>query len=106
MTAKLDRQGLELLDLGVRLAGGGLVVRDISDFETLQVCARDHPGGVLPPLRADRFPARRAEDAAATLANSSLAYLTYRKVKDASESADHTTELSIHASGPAAEEVA
>jgi protein-L-isoaspartate(D-aspartate) O-methyltransferase len=46
------------------------------------------------------------QDAAAILADGSLAYLTYRKVKDAPEPADRMTKFFIHAYGPAAEEAA
>ncbi|MFD0623104.1 hypothetical protein ACFQ2K_10085 [Streptomyces sanglieri] len=46
------------------------------------------------------------QDAAAMLADGSLAYLTHRVVEDAPDPADRLTEFFIHAYGPAADELA
>ncbi|WP_031064218.1 methyltransferase, FxLD system [Streptomyces sp. NRRL F-5527] len=84
----------------------GLVVRGIFNFETLQVYAATTLPGFcrLSAPKGSTFVEQ--QDAAAILADGSLAYLTYRKVRDAPEPADRMTEFFIHAYGPAAEEVA
>ncbi|MFJ9967172.1 methyltransferase, FxLD system [Streptomyces avermitilis] len=84
----------------------GLVVRGIFKFETLQVYAATTLPGFcrLSAPKGSTFVEQ--QDAAAILADGSLAYLTYRKVRDAPEPADRMTEFFIHAYGPAAEEVA
>ncbi|MDX3204801.1 methyltransferase, FxLD system [Streptomyces scabiei] len=83
-----------------------LVVRGIFNFETLQVYAATTLPGFcrLSAPKGSTFVEQ--QDAAAILADGSLAYLTYRKVRDAPEPADRMTEFFIHAYGPAAEEVA
>lgn len=84
----------------------GLVVRGIFNFETLQVYAATTLPGFCRLSAPKGSPVVAQQDAAAILADGSLAYLTYRKVKDAPEPADRMTEFFIHAYGPAAEEVA
>ncbi|MEU6275741.1 methyltransferase, FxLD system [Streptomyces populi] len=83
----------------------GLVVEGIFNFETLQVyAATTLPGFCRLTAPKDSTLVAR-QDAAAILANGSLAYLTYRKVKDAPEPTGRT-EFFIHAYGPAAQEIA
>ncbi|MFF3420689.1 methyltransferase, FxLD system [Streptomyces sp. NPDC002698] len=84
----------------------GLVVRGIFNFETLQVYAATTLSGFCRLSAPKGSTLVEQQDAAAILADGSLAYLTYRKVKDAPEPADRITEFFIHAYGPAAEEVA
>ncbi|MET7912493.1 methyltransferase, FxLD system [Streptomyces avermitilis] len=84
----------------------GLVVRGVFNFETLQVYAATTLPGFCRLSAPKGSPLVAQQDAAAILADGSLAYLTYRKVKDAPEPADRMTEFFIHAYGPAAEEVA
>ncbi|WP_406840750.1 methyltransferase, FxLD system [Streptomyces sp. AHU1] len=83
----------------------GLVVRGIFNFETLQVYAATTLPGFCRLTASKGSTLVAQQDAAAILANGSLAYLTYRKVKDAPEPAGRT-EFFIHAYGPAAQEVA
>ncbi|MEU0350881.1 methyltransferase, FxLD system [Streptomyces sp. NPDC006237] len=84
----------------------GLVVRGIFNFETLQVYAATTLPGFCRLSAPKGSTLVAQQDAAAILADGSLAYLTYRKVGDAPEPADRMTEFFIHAYGPAAEEVA
>lgn len=84
----------------------GLVVRGAFNFETLQVYAATTLAGFCRLSAPKGSPLVAQQDAAAILADGSLAYLTYRKVKDAPESDDRMTEFFIHAYGPAAEAVA
>ncbi|MDX3067548.1 MULTISPECIES: methyltransferase, FxLD system [Streptomyces] len=84
----------------------GLVVRGIFNFETLQVYAATTLPGFCRLSAPKGSTLVAQQDAAAILADGSLAYLTYRKVRDAPEPADRMTEFFIHAYGPAAEEVA
>ncbi|WP_319767963.1 methyltransferase, FxLD system [Streptomyces europaeiscabiei] len=84
----------------------GLVVRGIFNFEILQVYAATTLAGFCRLSAPKGSTLVAQQDAAAILANGSLAYLTYRKVKDAPKPADRRTEFFIHAYGPAAEEVA
>jgi hypothetical protein len=84
----------------------GLVVRGVFNFETLQVYAATTLAGFCRLSAPEGSPLVAQQDAAAILADGSLAYLTYRKVKDAPEPADRMTEFFTHAYGPAAEEVA
>ncbi|MET9834026.1 methyltransferase, FxLD system [Streptomyces sp. NPDC006385] len=102
-----DTAGLEEALRGPRdERSTGLVVRGIFNFETLQVYAATTLPGFcrLSAPKGSTFVEQ--QDAAAILADGSLAYLTYRKVRDAPEPADRMTEFFIHAYGPAAEEVA
>ncbi|MFC8943989.1 methyltransferase, FxLD system [Streptomyces rochei] len=84
----------------------GLVVRGIFNFETLQVYAATTLPGFCRLSAPKESTLVEQQDAAAILADGSLAYLTYRKVRDAPEPADRMTEFFIHAYGPAAEAVA
>ncbi|MFI6687973.1 methyltransferase, FxLD system [Streptomyces sp. NPDC050485] len=84
----------------------GLVVRGMFNFETLQVYAATTLPGFCRLTAPKGSTLVAQQDAAAILANGSLAYLTYRQVKDAPESADRITEFFIHAYGPAAEAAA
>ncbi|MEU3228024.1 methyltransferase, FxLD system [Streptomyces sp. NPDC006976] len=84
----------------------GLVVRGVFNFETLQVYAATTLTGFCRLTAPEGSTLVEQQDAAAILTNGSLAYLTYRTVKDAPEPADRITEFFIHAYGPAAEEVA
>ncbi|MFF4244691.1 methyltransferase, FxLD system [Streptomyces sp. NPDC001822] len=84
----------------------GLVVRGMFNFETLQVYAATTLPGFCRLTAPQGSTLVEQPDAAAILTNGSLAYLTYRKVKDAPVPADAITEFFIHAYGPAAEEVA
>lgn len=84
----------------------GLVVRGIFNFETLQVYAATTLAGFCRLSAPEKSTLVEQQDAAAILTDGSLAYLTYRKVKDAPDPADRVTEFFIHAYGPAAEEVA
>ncbi|OKK22854.1 methyltransferase [Streptomyces sp. CB00455] len=84
----------------------GLVVQGIFNFETLQVYAATTLSGFCRLTAPKGSTLVAQQDAAAILADGSLAYLTHRKVKDAPEPADRITEFFIHAYGPAAEEVA
>ncbi|MCZ1012193.1 hypothetical protein O1L68_41520 [Streptomyces lydicus] len=84
----------------------GLVVRGLFNFETLQIYAAT----TLPRFCRLTAPAGSTlitqQDAAAMAADGSLAYLTYRKVKDAPDPDDRRSEFFIHAYGPAADELA
>ncbi|MEU9416021.1 methyltransferase, FxLD system [Streptomyces sp. NPDC048272] len=84
----------------------GVVVAGNFNFETLQIYAATVLSGFC------RLSARKGselvtrQDAAAIVAGRSLAYLTYRTVKDAATAADRRSEFFIHAYGPAADELA
>lgn len=84
----------------------GLVVQGAFNFETLQVYAATTLAGFCRLSAPEGSPLVAQQDAAAILVNGSLAYLTYRRIKDAVEPADRMAEFFIHAYGPAAEEVA
>lgn len=84
----------------------GLVVQGIFNFETLQVYAATTLAGFCRLSAPEGSPLVEQQDVPAILTDGSLAYLTYRKVKDAPAPADRMTEFFIHAFGPAAEEVA
>ncbi|MFG2409541.1 hypothetical protein ACGFR8_35460 [Streptomyces brevispora] len=84
----------------------GLVVRGTFNFETLQVYAATTLPGFCRLTAREGSTLVAHQDAAAMLSDGSLAYLTYRKVKDAPTPADRMTEFFIHAYGPAADEVA
>ncbi|MCY0923102.1 hypothetical protein OS965_34015 [Streptomyces sp. H27-G5] len=84
----------------------GLVVRGTFNFETLQVYAATTLPGFCRLTAREGSALVAQQDAAAMLSDGSLAYLTYRKVKDAPDPTDRLTEFFIHAYGPAAEEVA
>ncbi|MFE7567276.1 methyltransferase, FxLD system [Streptomyces sp. NPDC057539] len=84
----------------------GLVVRGIFNFETLQVYAATTLTGFC-RLAVPKNPTLvTQQDAAAVVADGSLAYLTYRVVKKAPDPADSLTEFFIHAYGPAADDLA
>ncbi|MFF3128344.1 methyltransferase, FxLD system [Streptomyces sp. NPDC057908] len=84
----------------------GLVARGTFNFETLQVYAATTLPGFCRLTTPTGSTLVAQQDAAAILANGSLAYLTYRQVKDAPEPADRLTDFFIHAYGPAAEDLA
>ncbi|MER6329624.1 hypothetical protein ABT298_09885 [Streptomyces sp. NPDC001034] len=84
----------------------GLVVRGTFNFETLQTYAATTLPGFCRLTAREGSALVAQQDAAALLAGGSLAYLTYRKVKDAPDPADRLTEFFIHAYGPAADELA
>ncbi|WP_326812385.1 methyltransferase, FxLD system [Streptomyces scopuliridis] len=102
-----DTAGLERALHGPRHElSTGLVVRGTFNFETLQVYAATTLPGFCRLTTPKGSTLVAQQDAAAILANGSLAYLTYRKIKDAPEPADRLTEFFIHAYGPAAEDLA
>ncbi|MER6271661.1 methyltransferase, FxLD system [Streptomyces sp900105755] len=84
----------------------GLVVRGIFNFETLQVYAATTLPGFCRLATSKGSALVAQQDAAAMLSDGSLAYLTYRKIKDAPDPADRLTEFFIHGYGPAADELA
>ncbi|MEW2265519.1 methyltransferase, FxLD system [Streptomyces sp. NPDC047853] len=84
----------------------GLVVQGAFNFETLQVYAATTMAGFCRLSVPHQSTLVEQQDAAAILADSSLAYLTHHKVRDAPAPADRMTEFFIHAYGPAAEELA
>ncbi|MEU3199357.1 methyltransferase, FxLD system [Streptomyces sp. NPDC006996] len=102
-----DTAGLEQALRGPRRElATGLVVRGTFNFETLQIYAATTLPGFCRLTAQEGSTLVAQQDAAAMLSDGSLAYLTYRKVKDAPDPADRLTEFFIHAYGPAAEEVA
>ncbi|MEU5599919.1 methyltransferase, FxLD system [Streptomyces sp. NPDC020298] len=102
-----DTAGLEEALRGPRHElSTGLVVRGTFNFETLQVYAATTLPGFCRLAAREGSTLVTHQDAAAMLADGSLAYLTYRVVKDASDRADRLTEFFIHAYGPAAKELA
>ncbi|MGW7587643.1 methyltransferase, FxLD system [Streptomyces rubiginosohelvolus] len=102
-----DTAGLEeaLSDERYELSTG-LVVAGQFNFETLQLFAAT----TLPGFCRLSVPAGSAlvtqQDAAAIVADGSLAYLTHIKISDGSETADWRSEFFIHAYGPAGPELA
>lgn len=84
----------------------GLVVQGGFNFETLQIYAAT----VLPGFCRLTAPAGSLlvaqQDATAVVADGSLAYLTYRRVKEAEDPGGSLTEFFIHSYGPAAESLA
>ncbi|WP_406116327.1 methyltransferase, FxLD system [Streptomyces sp. NBC_01014] len=84
----------------------GLVVRGIFNFETLQIYAATTLPGFCRLTVPDGCTLVAQQDAATMLTDGSLAYLTYRKVKEAPDPANRLTEFFIHAYGPAADELA
>ncbi|MFD7899012.1 methyltransferase, FxLD system [Streptomyces sp. NPDC059743] len=102
-----DTSGLEEALRGPRReVSTGLVVRGTFNFETLQVYAATTLPGFCRLTAREGSALVAQQDAAAMLSDGSLAYLTYRKVKDAPDPADRLTEFFVHAYGPAASEVA
>ncbi|MFC9943988.1 methyltransferase, FxLD system [Streptomyces pratensis] len=102
-----DTAGLEEALRGPRHERStGLAVRGIFNFEILQVYAATTLPGFCRLSVPKGSTLVEQQDAAAILKNGSLAYLTYRTVKDALEPADRITEFFIHAYGAAAAEVA
>lgn len=102
-----DTTGLEQALHGPRHElSTGLIVRGVFNFETLQVYAATTLPGFcrLTVPKGSMLVAQ--QDAAAIMVNGSLAYLTYRQVKDALAPADSLTEFFIHAYGPDAEVLA
>lgn len=84
----------------------GLVVRGTFNFETLQVYAATTLPGFCRLTAREGSALVAQQDAAAMLTDDSLAYLTYRKAKDAPEPADRLSEFFIHAYGPAGDDLA
>ncbi|MER5549765.1 methyltransferase, FxLD system [Streptomyces sp. NPDC002589] len=84
----------------------GLVVRGVFNFETLQVYAATTLSGFCRLTVPKGSTLVAQQDAAAMVADGSLAYLTHRKVKDAPDPAERLTEFFIHAYGPAADALA
>ncbi|MFF8534476.1 methyltransferase, FxLD system [Streptomyces sp. NPDC015532] len=102
-----DTSGLEKALRGPRHElATGLVVRGTFNFETLQIYAATTLPGFCRLAVPDGSTLVAQQDAAAMLADGSLAYLTYRKVKDAPNPADRLTEFFIHAYGPGADQLA
>ncbi|MEU0786490.1 methyltransferase, FxLD system [Streptomyces sp. NPDC006173] len=102
-----DTTGLEEALRGPRHEHStGLIVQGAFNFETLQIYAATTLAGFCRLSASEGSTLVAQQDAAAILANGSLAYLTYRKNKDATNPADRTTEFFIDAYGPAAKEVA
>ncbi|MGW7312737.1 methyltransferase, FxLD system [Streptomyces sp. NPDC054865] len=84
----------------------GLVVARNFNFETLQIYAATVLGGFCRLSAREGSALVTQPDAAAIVADRSLAYLTYRTVKDAPTAAERRSEFCIHAYGPAAGELA
>ncbi|WP_406351065.1 methyltransferase, FxLD system [Streptomyces sp. NBC_01635] len=84
----------------------GLIVQGVFHFETLQIYAATTLHGFCRLAVPEGSTLVAQRDAAAMVADGSLAYLTHVKVKDAPDPADRLTEFFIHAYGPAAEELA
>ncbi|MFF8918837.1 hypothetical protein ACF08M_37410 [Streptomyces sp. NPDC015032] len=84
----------------------GLVVRGTLNFETLQVYAATTLPGFCRLTAPEESTLVVQQDAAAMLADGSLAYLTHRLVNDAPNPAGRLTEFFIHAYGPAADALA
>ncbi|MER5479626.1 methyltransferase, FxLD system [Streptomyces sp. NPDC002734] len=85
----------------------GLVVPGGFSFETLQIYAATTLAGFCRLTSArgsDLVP--RQQDAAAIVADGSLAYLTWRKIADGPEPADRLTEFFVHAYGPSGPQLA
>ncbi|QNA72059.1 methyltransferase, FxLD system [Streptomyces sp. So13.3] len=102
-----DTTGLEEALRGARYElTTGLVVSGTFNFETLQVYAATTLPGFCRLAAREGSTLVAQQDATAMLSDGSLAYLTYRKVKDAPDPADRLTEFFIHAYGPAADELA
>lgn len=102
-----DTAGLEEALRGTRHElPTGLVVAGQFNFETLQIYAASTLEGFcrLTVPEGSELVARR--DAAAVVADGSLAYLTHVKIHDVPERADRRTEFFIHAYGPAGPELA
>ncbi|WP_328908055.1 hypothetical protein OG230_00180 [Streptomyces sp. NBC_00234] len=102
-----DTTGLEEALHGRRHESStGLVVQGTFNFETLQVYAATTLPGFFRLTVPKGSPLVAQQNAAAIMANGSLAYLTHRQVKDAAGPTDRLTEFFIHAYGPAAEDLA
>ncbi|MEV4976445.1 methyltransferase, FxLD system [Streptomyces scopuliridis] len=102
-----DTAGLEQALHGPRHElSTGLVVQGAFNFATLQIYAASTLAGFCRLTVPKGSTLVAQQDAAAILANGSLAYLTHRQVKNAPESSDCLTEFFIHAYGPAAEDLA
>ncbi|WP_331735579.1 methyltransferase, FxLD system (plasmid) [Streptomyces sp. NBC_01166] len=102
-----DTAGLEEALLGPRHElTTGLVVQGAFNFETLQVYAATTLPRFCRLTAPEGSTLVAQQDAAALMADGSLAYLTHRKVKDASHPDGRLTEFFIHAYGPAADTLA
>ncbi|MFJ3590784.1 methyltransferase, FxLD system [Streptomyces sp. NPDC090231] len=84
----------------------GLVVAGPFNFETLQVFAASTLAGFCRLTVPDGSELVAQRDAAAVVADGSLAYLTHVKIHGAPEPAGSRTEFYIHAYGPAGPELA
>ncbi|MEU2554584.1 hypothetical protein ABZ589_23365 [Streptomyces sp. NPDC013313] len=84
----------------------GLVVRGVFNFETLQIYAATTLAGFCRLTVPENSTLVTQQDAAAAVADGSLAYLTYHVVKKAPDPADNLIEFFIHAYGPAADDLA
>ncbi|MDX3264860.1 methyltransferase, FxLD system [Streptomyces sp. MI02-2A] len=83
-----------------------LVTRGAFNFETLQIYAATTLAGFCRLAAPQGSTLVSQQDAAATVTDGSLAYLTHRKVKDAPHPDNRLTEFLIHAYGPAANKLA
>ncbi|MFG3000934.1 hypothetical protein [Streptomyces sp. NPDC048340] len=102
-----DAAGLEEALLGPRLdVTTGLIVPGMFNFETLQVYAATTLPGFCRLAAPEGSTLVAQQDAAAMLADGSLAYLTTTKIKDGPAPADRRFEFVIHAYGPAAADLA
>ncbi|MFJ1954554.1 methyltransferase, FxLD system [Streptomyces microflavus] len=84
----------------------GLVVPGKFNFETLQVLAATTLPGYCRLTVPSGSELVAQEDAAAIVADGSLAYLTHVQISDGPEPADRRSEFRIHAYGPAGPELA
>jgi protein-L-isoaspartate(D-aspartate) O-methyltransferase len=102
-----ETAGVEEALRGPRLElATGVVVGNTFSFDSLQVYAATTLSGFCRLTPADRSTLVTQREAAAVLADGSLAYLTHHQVKDAPKPVNRLIEFVIHAYGPAAEELA
>ncbi|MFF7186481.1 methyltransferase, FxLD system [Streptomyces sp. NPDC008222] len=84
----------------------GLVVAARFNFETLQIYAATVLPGFCRLTVPDGSGLVAQQDAAAIVAEGSLAYLTYVTVRDAPELVDRRSEFTVHAYGPTGPDLA
>ncbi|WP_217231300.1 methyltransferase, FxLD system [Streptomyces anulatus] len=102
-----DTSGLEEALRGKRYElSTGLVVVGQFNFETLQVLAATTLAGYCRLTVPSGSELVTQEDAAAIVADGSLAYLTHVQISDGPEPSDRRSEFRIHAYGPAGPELA
>ncbi|MBK6044637.1 methyltransferase, FxLD system [Streptomyces sp. MBT55] len=102
-----DTTGLEEALRGERYElSTGLVVAGQFNFETLQLFAATTLGGFCRLSVPEKSEVVAQQDAAAIVADGSLAYLTHIKISDGPDTADWRAEFFIHAYGTAGPELA